>query len=111
MKLRDLTKETKKLEVVYKTSSGDFVINLEYRPQVITLGFLDELKSLGTTERLIFQLEKLVANWDLQDDDDKIIPVTSEAIKANSIPVYLLNTIIESITKDRLLFATESKKD
>lgn len=111
MKLRDLVKETKELKVVYKTTRGDFVINLEYRPQAVTLGFLDEINELQNMDRLIYQIEKLVVKWDLQDDDDKIIPVTGEAIKENNIPVYLLNSIIESITRDRLLFAQESKKD
>lgn len=111
MRLRDLAKETKELKVIYKTSSGDFVINLEYRPQAVTLGFIDEVVSLGVTERVVYQIEKLVAKWDLQDDDDKLIPVTEKGIKNNEIPVYLLNSIIEAITRDRALFSAESKKD
>ena len=110
MKLRDLVKETKELKVIYKTSQGDFVINLEYRPQAVTLGFLDEMRDLENMDKLLYQIEKLVVKWDLQDDDDKVIPVTQEAVKKNEIPVYLLSSIIDSITKDRLLFAQESKK-
>lgn len=110
MKLRDLAKETKELKVIYRTSSGDFEINLEYRPQVITLGFIDELTSLSASDRIVYQIEKLVAKWDLQDDDDHVIPVTEEAMKKNGVPVYLLNSIIEAITRDRALFSAESKK-
>lgn len=110
MKLRDLAKETKELRVIYRTSSGDFVVNLFYRPQVITIGFLDELKSLNSTDRLVYQVEKLVESWDLQDDEDKIIPVSHEAIVENHIPIYLLSSIIDAVTKDRMLFSAESKK-
>lgn len=112
MKLRDLTKETKKLEVVYKTSSGDFAINLEYRPQAITLAFLDELTNmLSSDERITYQMEKLVASWDLQDDDGKIIPITREALSKYEVPFYLLTTIIEAISVDRKLLSEEAKKD
>ena len=111
MKLRDLTKETKKLEFTYKTSSGDFVINLEYRPQAVTVAFLDEINDLLPIDRLTYQMEKLVVSWDLQDDNDKIIPITQKALAEHEVPIYLLNTIIEAITADRLLFTAEAKKD
>jgi hypothetical protein len=56
-------------------------------------------------------MEKLVVSWDLQDDNDKIIPITQKALAEHEVPIYLLNTIIEAITADRLLFTAEAKKD
>ena len=109
--MQDLVKETKELKVIYRTSKAEFVVELEYRPQIVTLGFLDEIATLDTMGRLVYQIEKLVAKWDLQDDDGEIIPVTEEAIRKSGIPIYLMNSIVESITKDRMLFTNESKKD
>lgn len=109
MRLADLAKEKKKLEVVYRTSNGDFSVNLEYRPQAVTLSFLSSLKEQNSIESMIYHIEALVDNWDLQDDDDNIIPVTKEAMLKHQFPIYLLNTIIKAITDDRMLFSAESK--
>ena len=103
MRVSELTKETKKLEVVYKTSSGEFPVNLEYRTQAITLGFLKELEQAQGADRLVYQVTQVVTRWDLQDDNDKVIPITAEAIEAAGVPVYLLSSILGAIAEDRLI--------
>ena len=109
MRLSDLTSETKKLAVVYKTTASEFTINLEYRTQAVTLGFLKELSEQIGIERVVYQFVKIVTKWDLTDDDDKVIPITEESIKAHEIPIYLLNSILEAITQDRLALSDEAK--
>ena len=109
MRLSDLTSETKKLAVVYKTTASEFTINLEYRTQAVTLNFLSELSEQIGIERVVYQVVKILARWDLTDDDDKVIPITEESIKAHDIPVYLLSSILEAIGHDRLVLSDDSK--
>ena len=105
MRISDLTKETKKLEVVYRTASGDFPVKLEYRTQAVTMGFLKELDQAQGADRLVYQVTQVVTRWDLQDDNDQIIPITAAGIEAAGVPVYLLNSILGAIAEDRLLGA------
>jgi hypothetical protein len=105
MRVSDLTKETKKLEVVYRTASGDFPVKLEYRTQAVTMGFLKELEQAQGADRLVYQVTQVVTRWDLQDDNDQVIPITAEGIEAAGVPVYLLNSILGAIAEDRLLGA------
>lgn len=103
MRISDLTKETKKLEVVYRTASGDFPVKLEYRTQAITLGFLKELEQAQGADKIVYQVTQVVKSWDLLDDNDKVIPITAEAIEAAGVPVYLLSSILGAIAEDRLI--------
>ena len=103
MRISDLTKETKKLEVVYRTASGDFPVKLEYRTQAVTMGFLKELEQAQGADRLVYQVTQVVTRWDLQDDNDQIIPITAAGIEAAGVPVYLLNSILGAIADDRLI--------
>ena len=103
MRISDLTKETKKLEVVYRTASGDFPVKLEYRTQAVTLGFLKELEQAQGADRLVYQVTQVVTRWDLQDDNDQVIPITAAGIEAAGVPVYLLNSILGAIAEDRLI--------
>ena len=80
MRISDLTKETKKLEVVYKTASGDFPVKLEYRTQAVTMGFLKELEQAQGADRLVYQ--DAGETLGLQDDNDQIIPITAAGIEA-----------------------------
>jgi len=105
MRVSELTKETKKLEVVYRTASGDFPVKLEYRTQAVTMGFLKELEQAQGADRLVYQVTQVVTRWDLQDDKDQIIPITAAGIEAAGVPVYLLNSILGAIAEDRLLGA------
>ena len=105
MRISDLTKETKKLEVVYRTASGDFPVKLEYRTQAVTMGFLKELEQAQGADRLVYQVTQVVTRWDLQDDNDQIIPITAAGIEAAGVPVYLLNSILGAIADDRLIGA------
>lgn len=109
MRLSDLASETKKLAVVYKTTANEFTVNLEYRTQAVTLGFLKELSEQIGIERVVYQFVKIVTKWDLQDDDGEIIPVTKEALLENDVPIYLMNSILEAIGQDRLVLSDESK--
>lgn len=111
MKLSDLTKDLKKIAVVYKTAAKDFTIEIEYRTQAVTVGFLSDLQDTFGVDRVVYQIEKIVASWDLTDDNDRVIPLTAEAIKKHGVPVYLLSSIIEAVAQDRLVLSDESKNE
>jgi len=103
MRVSELTKETKMLEVVYKTTSGTFPVMVEYRTQAVTLGFLKELEQAQGANKIVYQVTQVVKSWDLLDDNDKVIPITAEAIEAAGVPVYLLSSILGAIAEDRLI--------
>lgn len=109
MRISDLASDTKKLAVIYRTSAKEFTVNLEYRTQAVTLGFLDDLREQIGIERVVYQVVKILTKWDLTDDDDKVIPITEEGIKVYEIPIYLLNSILEAITQDRIALSEDSK--
>lgn len=103
MRLSELAKETKPLEVIYRAGSAEFRIQIEYFTQAVTLSFLKELEAAEGTEKLVYQITKVVKSWDLQDDDDKVIPVTAEAIENSGVPIFLLTSILSAIAGDRFI--------
>ena len=103
MRVSELTKETKMLEVVYKTTSGTFPVMVEYRTQAVTLGFLKELEQAQGADKIVYQVTQVVKSWDLLDDNDQVIPISAEGIEAAGVPVYLLNSILGAVAEDRLL--------
>ena len=109
MRLSDLTSETREMVVVYKTSTKDFPVKIEYRTQAVDLAFISEMSGLQGAEKLIYQLEKVIVKWDLQDDEDKEIPVNRKAIEKAGIPVYLLTSILEAVVEDSKILDDESK--
>ena len=100
MKISDLTKEIKSLEIAYTTGQKDFPVALEYRTQAVTVDFMRSIETALPLDRVIKQIEKIVVKWDLQDDDKQVIPITEEAIINNKIPVNLLLFILERLSTD-----------
>ena len=100
MKISDLTKEIKSLEIAYPTGQKDFPVALEYRTQAVTVDFMRSIETALPLDRVIKQIEKIVVKWDLQDDDKQVIPITEEAIINNKIPVNLLLFILERLSTD-----------
>jgi len=109
MRLSDLTKDLKKIAVVYKTAAKEFTVEIEYRTQAVTVGFLSEMQELVGVKRVVYQIEKVISSWDLTDDNDKVIPVTAEAIEKNGIPIYLLSSMLDAIAQDKLVLSDDSK--
>lgn len=109
MRLSDLTNETKKLAVIYKTTASEFTVIVEYRTSAVTLAFLSELQEQTGFQRVVYQVLKIVSSWDLTDDAGKVIPVTKEAIENNNMPYYLLSSILDAVSKDRFALSDESK--
>jgi len=78
-------------------------VMVEYRTQAVTLGFLKELEQAQGANKIVYQVTQVVKSWDLLDDNDKVIPITAEAIEAAGVPVYLLSSILGAIAEDRLI--------
>ncbi len=100
MRLSDLTKETKKLSIVYKLATKDFPVLVEYRPQAVTIDFIKGVEGKSGTDQIVERICKSLVRWDLQDDDGVEIPVTKEKILEAGIPAFLLTSIIEEINAD-----------
>ena len=100
MRLSDLTKETKKLSIVYKFATKDFPVLIEYKPQAVTVDFIKSVEGKSGTDQIVDRVCRSIVRWDLQDDDGVEIPVTKEKILEAGIPANLLNSIIEAINAD-----------
>lgn len=111
MRLSELTKDLKKIAVVYKAGDKEFTINIEYRTQAVTVVFLAELKEMVGIKQTIYQLEKIVASWDLTDDNNKVIPITAAAIEKYNVPVYLLISMLNAIAQDKKALSDDSKNE
>lgn len=109
MRISEITNETKTITVLYKTKAGEYPIEVEYRTQVVTLGFLREMRERQGTDGIVYQIEQVVSNWDLQDDNDKVIPATAEAIEKAQIPFFLLVSILDAIAHDQQSLTDEAK--
>jgi len=100
MRLSDLTKEVKKLSIVYKTVTKDFPVLVEYRPQSVTIDFIKGVEGKSGTDQIVERICRSIIRWDLQDDDGVEIPVTRERILEAGIPAFLLISIVEAINGD-----------
>lgn len=102
MKVSDLRRETKKLDVVIPGLSKDFVVQVEYRWRALRFGFWDDQQNskLDGQEKAFEYLKELLVSWNLLDDDGKVIPIEYEAVKAAKVPDELLELIRQAITVD-----------
>lgn len=89
IRLADLQKETRKIEVTV----GGETLTVEYRVNVVTPAFLNS--NPGVVE----QLETALVSWDLLGEKgDEPLPITTDVLQ--TIPVSVLSLILEKITDD-----------
>jgi hypothetical protein len=100
MKISDFLSETKKLKITYKVLDGDITVDIEYRPQAVTVPLMKALEQAHGYELVTEQVIAIVKRWDLQRDDLSEIPITKEALEAEQIPLYLLSSILDAIRVD-----------
>lgn len=96
MKLSDLTKKTRKIEVQVDDESAE----IEYRTHSVTAKFLNEIREMGDLDSVIHQVEQTVSRWDVLDDEGKEIPPTKEAILDHGIPLDFMTIVLNKITED-----------
>lgn len=71
--------------------AGD--LNIEYRPNGITLDLLAKLRNAEDEETVVGLFFSVITSWDLQGDDGKTLPVDRSSYGFFSVP--LIRTIIE----------------
>lgn len=96
MKLSSLKNKTRKTQVTIDGESAE----IEYRVHALTVDFLVEIKELGDLESIVAQVERVVARWDVLDDNGNEILTTREAILANKIPMDFLTAVLVAVTED-----------
>jgi hypothetical protein len=107
MKLTDLTRKTRKIEVSYLGEAA----NIEYKVAAVTPTFLAELKGLDSVSSIIHQISRVVIVWDVVDENDMMIPLTEKSIRDRDIPVGFLSEILTAITADMASWGKPEKKD
>ena len=106
MKLSDITAKTKTVSFDY---SGE-TVNMDVRTQLITpkliadLGELEEQKLTPEALRAISEhIVRLVATWDVQEDDGSVFPLDVERLEAE-IPVgfqmHVLMAAVDAMGED-----------
>jgi len=109
MKISELAKDARRLEIVYTVGEQKYPVNVEYWTQAITIGLLREIRDATTDEQILTQFVRLVKRWDLTDDNDNEIPITVEGLVKNEVPFFLLTTILSAIHADRAMSDDEKK--
>ena len=89
IKLSDLTSGTRAITAKW----GDLTIRAEYRMSERTMAATEEKDDVDHP-----WLVKVLASWDIEDDDGHPIPVTLESVK--QVPIPILNSIIAAIYGD-----------
>lgn len=77
---------------------GDITINLHYRPNAITPGYLEEVSKDNTIHALSSAVARFVSEWDIEIEDGVPLPVTTEG--AAQLGVALLNHIVTTVAQD-----------
>lgn len=98
MRLSELTAATRTIAVSYLT----YTLNVTYRPGVMTPDEDDRIQAARetntATDALIDLMSRLLAAWDVVDDDDKPLPVTPALLR--SMPSGLLLAIMAAVQAD-----------
>lgn len=101
MKLSNIVRNERPLAVEVETVDGDGVINIVYKPSVITpasaAASRDENPEKLFMVVVLAQLLILLSKWDLEDDG-QIIPITEDGL--SGVPTLILVTIWEAIGED-----------
>lgn len=92
MDSRKFVERTSALEVDF--GDGD-VIKLTYRPNVITTD--EAISENGTPEENVEQAARLIATWDLTEDEQPV-PLTRKALGAQ--PATIVGRVMSAILED-----------
>jgi hypothetical protein len=94
IRLSDLRRKTRSVTVHYQGED----VNVEYYVNAVTPEFL-----LSSNEPLD-QIKRVVASWDVQDDDGNNL---APAEIADKLPIAFLNAVISAIIEDMTLSVTQ----
>jgi hypothetical protein len=83
MRISEALKEVKDLEVHF----GPATLKLTYRPPSWTPRELDALKADKDIRRVVDQIRKLVIQWDLTDEYDRLVPLALPVAPAPTVIV------------------------
>ena len=101
MKVSDLAKKEKELVIRVGDGPTDLV-HVVYRPGALTLEVSDQVKEIMETgfehEVALAMLKAMVVKWDLEDEDEKELPVNEQTIK--QVPLEFLGMILRGIEAD-----------
>lgn len=97
MKLSELLKKTRTIEVVYQ---GE-VVSVTYLVNVVTPGFLTDAPDL------VEQVKRAVVEWDVLDDDGHRLPPDRVA---EHLPLAFLKLVLEAVIED-MRVETGQKKE
>jgi len=101
VKLSNIVRNERKLAVEVETDGGTDVINIVYKPSVITpaseADFRTEHEGENFGDLIVARLAEIMPKWDLEDEG-AIIPTTEEGLR--HVPNLVLGAIWEAIIAD-----------
>ena len=100
MKLSEAKSDRKPLAVTFDSGA---VLHIEYRTPEYTPFEMAKLVDTSNPDptRIIAMILKVVEKWDLTDDAEQPIPLTTEGIGDN-VGVGILRKVMEAVGKDQM---------
>ena len=100
MRLSDAKSDAKPLAVTF---DGGAVLNIKYRVPEYTPNQAAELMDSASKDprRMADMVVRVVAEWDLTDDDEQPIPVAADAI-AEHVHMGILSKIMRAVNEDQM---------
>lgn len=100
MKLSEAKSDLKPLPIVFDSGA---VLNITYRSPEYTPYEMAKIvdKTNPDPVRIIGMILKVVESWDLTDDAEKPIPLTTDGVGEN-VGIGILRKIMEAIGKDQM---------
>lgn len=81
MKISDALKDVRDIEVPF----GPSVLRVTYRPPSWTVAEAEELQGSKDINLVVDQIRRLVVQWDLTDDYDRIVPLEKPVQQPESV--------------------------
>ncbi len=105
-RLGQIVEATKRLVVTF----GDVELKLQYRPSAVTPRLqkaIAQAQIEGDLDALVLDpICRLIASWDLTDDDGSLIPIEPEAL--SDLPAAILKDLMTAIGEDMAVDPTRS---
>lgn len=102
MKLSEISAETKPLTVPFE--SGD--LKVRYRPNSFTANAADEINAAMAdpqkqTNGMFRMVAAIIAEWDLEDEDGKVVPLDDPAYLREHVPMGVFGRIFQTMNSDQ----------
>lgn len=97
MRLSQATGDPKPLDVKFGTA----VLHIDYLPMNFTIAELEKMQAEKSVSTVVDQILRVVKQWDLTDEHDKLIPLEAGPMK-EQVGMNVYSRILEAIREDSM---------